>query len=590
MAAPSVSPQPQTQSVRILAEDPGAQGGIFADVDIPFEDVTHGPCGARVRVIDYDASTGKLLRPAPFHPKKRGEDPDITSPEFHAVNVYAIMTRTLARFEFALGRRVAWSFDGHQIFAAPHAFCDANAFYSRRDHAIFFGYFTAPDGKTVFTSLSHDVIAHETTHALLDGLRQRFTDPSSPDQAAFHEGFADVVALLSIFSIPDVVERSLDLAARHAGTTADNDVDRKLVGKTWLTRDRLKESVLFGLGKQIGQELAENEADRRKAALRRSVTLDPKEVGSEEFQEPHRRGEILVAAMLNSFLDIWLARIKDLGTVRDDMVDRGRVAEDGSLAADHLLTMAIRALDYCPPADLLFSDYLSALLTADYEIQTNDSKYRYRDHLRSNFARYNITPTASASSGREAGVWTSAEFTLNYGTARFESMRHSPDEIFRFIWQNREQLGLEESAFTKVISVRPCTRLSSDGFTLQETVAEYLQMLTLKAGELDRLKWDWDGHQPQPLKPQDMPPEIEVRIYGGGSLVFDEFGRLKYHVHNWILNGNRQVKRLKYLWDSGAFDAGPATSGNAFAAVHRLRWTDGVRFDRNPEVIHAESF
>src|SRR5262245_33777293 len=130
------------------------------------------------------------------------------------------MPRTCTRLRCArwhnsnsLGRRCAWGFGGHQIHIVPHAFADANAFYSRDDRAIFFGYFMGGDGKPVFTCLSHDVVAHETTHALLDGLRRRYMERSTPDQAAFHEGFADIVAVLSMFSLPDVVDAGLDLAS-----------------------------------------------------------------------------------------------------------------------------------------------------------------------------------------------------------------------------------------------------------------------------------------------------------------------------------------------------------------------------------------
>src|SRR5262249_8439957 len=198
--------------------------------------------------------------------------------------------RTLARFELALGRRCNWGSAGHQIHVAPHAFADANAFYSKEDRGIFFGYFMGIDGSPIFTCLAHDVVAHETTHALLDGLRGRYMEPSSPDQAAFHEGFADVVALLSLFSLQDVVRALLDL-----GQGGGKTIDQK-----YLTRAALQNSVLLGLAEQMGGELSRV----RGQALRRSVGLPPGKPYMSakqypEFVEPHRRGELIVAAVMN---------------------------------------------------------------------------------------------------------------------------------------------------------------------------------------------------------------------------------------------------------------------------------------------------
>ena len=79
--------------------------------------------------------------------------------------------RTLAQFEFALGRRVPLGLGRPSDPRRPARLRRANAFYSRDDRGIFFGYFTGANGKPVYTCLSHDVVAHETTHAILDGLR-----------------------------------------------------------------------------------------------------------------------------------------------------------------------------------------------------------------------------------------------------------------------------------------------------------------------------------------------------------------------------------------------------------------------------------
>lgn len=198
---------PNTRTLTAIAQDPSIKfrGKILTtELRIPAEDLLPGPCGYRVNVIDYDSTTntlydpmtygeqdsrGKYVDPFAYKPdgqastarKARHDRSLIENPKFHAQHVYAIAMRTLAQFEFALGRRCAWGSDGHQIHIAPHAFADANAFYSRLDRGIFFGYFAGADGKVVYTCLAHDVVAHETTHALLDGLRWRYMEQSMPE-------------------------------------------------------------------------------------------------------------------------------------------------------------------------------------------------------------------------------------------------------------------------------------------------------------------------------------------------------------------------------------------------------------------------
>src|SRR5262249_825107 len=101
----------------------------------------------------------------------------------------------------------------------PHAMRQANAYYSPLKKALLFGYFPAvrEAGGMVFTCLSHDIIAHETTHALLDGMYARFMEPSHPDTRSFHEAFADLVALFQRFGIEGVVRNQI---ARTRGDIA----------------------------------------------------------------------------------------------------------------------------------------------------------------------------------------------------------------------------------------------------------------------------------------------------------------------------------------------------------------------------------
>jgi len=564
----------KTRSFTIIAQDPSIKDGgqiLTAEIHVPYEDLGPGPRGYRAHVVDYDSSQRVLYKPAELGSDaldrfaKATDAKLLSDPAFHAQNVYAIVMRILSRFEFALGRRIAWGFGGHQIHIAPHAFAEANAYYSDDDQSLLFGYFPGHDGKPIYACLSHDVIAHEAAHALLDGIRDCYTLPSGPDQAGFHEGFADTVAMLSVFGLRRIVARLLP----------DAKGDPTRVDKADLTVEKLKKSALLGLAEQFGREMSAF----RDEALRRSMELPPSKDAMTDFsyEECHKRGEILSAAVLNAFVQVWRARLNSWLPTEDKTVHKARVAEDGSDAAEQLLTMLIRALDYCPVVDITYADFLSAVLTADFEMVPDDGTYKYRSLLLEQFEKWGILPASTQHGHREAGAipdtgaWELPKDAadLQYDGVHLDSLVRDPDEVFRFIWENWRRLGIYEGAHTRVTSVRPCVRTGLDGFVLRETVSEYLQTLDLEAKQLGGFGIE---------KPKGMPDATPVRLRGGGVLVFDDFGRLKYHVRSRINNAPRQAKRLDYLWRRNIKDrdgrygfSDGAPRGRRFAMMHLRR-------------------
>jgi hypothetical protein len=60
------------------------------------------------------------------------------------------------------------------------------------------------------------------------------------------------------------------------------------------------------------------------------------------------------------------------GAIHPDLVER--LSDEASKAAHHVLTMCVRALDYCPPVDLTFGEYLRAVITADLDVYPEDGR------------------------------------------------------------------------------------------------------------------------------------------------------------------------------------------------------------------------
>jgi hypothetical protein len=390
--------------------------------DIPWESpLKAGPCGEYLEVVDFDPASGGYYQPVDLDdPNLLAQDgltPSEGNPQFHQQMVYSVAMRTIENFEKALGRRVLWSprmqahddsFYVPRLRIYPHAFRQRNAYYDPTRKALLFGYFPAADddpgriypGGTVFTCLSHDIVAHETTHAILDGLNRGLLDPSNPDVLAFHEAFADCVALLQHFSFPGVLRNQI---AKARG-------------------DLRSRNLLAELAVQFG------EATGRYGALRSAIGRinpdtraweplrpDPSELA--QTREPHARGAILVAAIFDAFLTIYQRRTEDLlriatrgtgvlpeGALHPDLVVR--LADEAARAARHTLRMCVRAVDYCPPIDLTFGDYLRALITADAQLMPDDS-LNYRIAFVDAFRRRGIYPKGLRSISVDTLIWDS---------------------------------------------------------------------------------------------------------------------------------------------------------------------------------------
>jgi hypothetical protein len=426
---------PPYRALRGYAVDPSlttnldtAEIGVVT-FQVPWESLDPGPVGEYLEVIDIDPASQACYEPVnlndPMILAQNGLPPSEGVPQFHQQMAYAISSLTIQHFERALGRRTLWrprrpgpgenpKDDSHfvqRLRVYPHALREANAYYSPDKIALLFGYFTAVGttegdqlpGARVFTCLSHDIVAHETTHALLDGMHRRFLLPSNRDVQAFHEGFADCVAMLQHFTFPELVQQQI---ANTRGEIAS------------------QESLLVQLASQFGV------ATGKRTALRDAIGQLNEQTGKWELRpadpreyettlEPHDRGRILVAAVFDAFLSIYKRRTADLlrlasggtgilrpGAIHPDLVRR--LAGEAAKSAQHVLTMCIRALDYCPPTDITFGEYLRAIITADYDLVKDDDLH-YRVSFVEAFRRRGIFPPGVSSLSVGSLLWHSPE-------------------------------------------------------------------------------------------------------------------------------------------------------------------------------------
>ena len=645
--------RPLYRRLRIFASDPSLAQSLETShineitVDIPWEPdpdnldldgPAPGPVGEYLEIIDRDPETGVFYRPVDLNNKyilaSDGLAPSEGNPQFHQQMIYAVAMRTVQLFEKALGRRIFWAqrrYDPYtdlsdmdryvgRLRIYPHALREANAYYSPARVALMFGYFKREDyqddlnlpGGMVFTCLSHDIIAHETAHALLDGINRNLLVPTNVDTLAFHEAFADIVALFQHFTMPDVLEHQI---AKSNG--------------------RLNESgsLLGDLAREFGHAIG------RGSALRSSAGTVPDPSRIQTTTQPHARGALLVSAVFDAFHAIYEARSKDLWRIAEaygtadgrhlppDLVRR--LAKEAAKSADHVVTMCIRALDYLPPVDIDFGDYLRAIITADMEVMPYDPK-RYRIAFMEAFRKWGVFPANVRSFSEDGLRWDPVDIAVTHdGADLFLTKALNADVVKWDLRSNRREtfktlVGLKKSVQTYieantdkmsaliqgidldktfyVESVKPSRRTGRDGHVMLDAVVEISQKRPgyfVLDGEddapdhdkaqamwdrLEELRETWRRVQG---KTDEIWPEWRARqpnwqepdfwFRGGSTLIVDlGSGQLRYCIFNNVKSQSRYERYLDFLvgeYDDpslrGLYMSGDFDDAEVFAVVHR---------------------
>ena len=589
----------------VYAFDPtfGRRLNNYMTVKVPYEPLVPGPVGRKIAIIDYDISNDRYYEPVNLdHPSvliRGGLEPSEADPRFHQQMVYAVTAATIHRFEFALGREVKWrrkagsagdpSTMRLRIF--PHAFQQANAFYDPDLRAVLFGYFAAANtdpgenlpGQTVFTCLSHDIVAHEVTHAIIDGVRPFFSEAMSSDTPAFHEAFADIVALFQHFTmreaVLDTILRTGGLLYRQGLTADASPGSRPLIGA-----ELSPQNPLVGLAKQFGEAMG------TQRALRSALGTLPNSKDIEHVFEPHSRGSILVAAVFDAYFSLYVKRTRDLlriagagstlsgsGDVLPDLADR--LCHEAIKTADHILNMCIRAIDYCPPVDIQFGEFLRAIVTADSDLVPEDP-WGYRTEFITAFRLRGIVPENVSSYSEDALRWCGPVESgvplppcngLQYEVVRevdeVDQARNRAREaanakiLWNYAMDHAAALGLrrpksKQDPRIQAFSYHPIYRIGPNGRLVVDFVVEFLQ------------------HREERVDPSDKnSPTFTFR--GGSTVIFNHHGDVRYVVQKSIGSESRLARQREYQFQRTGESALATYNPNepltplSFEAIHR---------------------
>ena len=431
--------------------------------------VLSGPIGPRLAVFDYNRDHDVVFLPAKVRKDGTFPEYDIDDLRFRQLNSYAIAARAIDLVELELGRMLSWGFQASRLNVLPHAGLMRNAFYSEATKSVQLFSFHREDGSPYHTSVAHDVVAHETGHALLDSIRDRYTEISDPETAALHEAIADITAVMAALSFPSIQ----DIITDASGELLDSNVVADVAdGFTGAGADAT--APLRNLAQIRPPEAYEGETSPHTLSLKLSQAA---------YLTYRRFFSILRSAGRDSFRAL-------------------------NLAHKALQRMLVRGLDFLPPAGGTFSDYGRAVLAADAIANPRDD-FGFREALFTTFKDRQIVDLPAADSDLEHQRWTRPDV---WPVASRES-------AYLFLARHRQRLALDGSGVRSLrdfvvsahhVTVPPDRSNGEPSPEAAQVIISYEYPVDIEINTgLSGTRW--------------------LTVWGGGTLVFDGNCMLRYH-------------------------------------------------------------
>lgn len=267
--------------------------------------------------------------------------------EFEASHLAVILTHAYDTWARYFGADYDWE-RGKVLPVVPRAGRELNAYYDRRALKFFYAN-DLVSKRTLYTSESSDVVAHECGHAILDAHHPDYWNSLHPETGAFHEAFGDITALLTTLQFPSVRERML----KETGG------------------DLRRSSNVTRLAEQLGNALyVEYGRDAANVAFLRDLvnTFRYKETwmlpatapAARLSSESHSFSRIFSGAFYQILVGVYQAKRKaDAQLQADDALVQAR---------DDVGKMLATALVLAPPGDAVFRVIATSLFKAEQQL------------------------------------------------------------------------------------------------------------------------------------------------------------------------------------------------------------------------------